>query len=252
MDDDNEEKLDFDEIEIHSPPLKGLLAQTFPLWKDLVTGSDQFISTQWPFYAFVWHWYAHQAACEPQEADSNKTRLARKDLRDVLQLVSNCQTLSSYFRVQDSLLNAKKTKFDFLWTLYGHATKVFARSFMNEVQMFEVLSCSEPPYKGKRFRITCAALDWNGHNFSTYKYDYYIRDFAGKKLICSLGVVPIEYFCDERSGADSTQLRKEMVERGCKYFELCTQEPTTYQYEYQGPVIVSPSTLRGVASKGRN
>jgi hypothetical protein len=72
MDDDSEKMLDLQEIEIHSPPLKGILAQISPLWKDLVIGSDQFISTQWPFHAFFWHWNAHQAACEPQEVDTNE------------------------------------------------------------------------------------------------------------------------------------------------------------------------------------
>jgi hypothetical protein len=251
MEDNNEKKLDFEEIEIHSQVLKDLLAQTSPLWKDLVTGSDPFISARWPFHEFVWNWDAHQAACEPQKADSDDIRLAREDLRKALRLVRKCQTLSSYFRVRESLLKAKKKKVDFLWTLYGHATKVFARSYMDEWQMFEVNSCFWPPYKGRRFRITCSSLDWNGHNFSDYNYDFYIRNFTGEEPISSLNVIPIEYFREDGDGADSTQLRKRLIERGRKYFRLCTQEPITCQCEYQGPVLVSLSALQGLASKGR-
>ncbi|KAF1829195.1 hypothetical protein BDW02DRAFT_602739 [Decorospora gaudefroyi] len=182
---DDDKRLLQEELEIHSPGLIRLLAETSPAWKDIINVIDKFVVTDSPFYEFIWHWDALQALCQPQEADSDETRLARKDLRDVLQLVGN-------------------------------------------------------------------SLDWNGHNFSAYKYDFYIGEFTGEKPISNLGVVPVEYFRDARDGSDATRLCMELTERGRKYFRLCTETPTTYQCAYQGPALVAASTLRGSASKGRH
>lgn len=253
MDVDNEKKVDFEEIEIYSSELKNLMAETDEWWRDVVGEDTQDVTVESPFYHFVWNWDHYVKACETKDTDTSRQKTARKDLKDLMQLIktSSCNGLESYFRTRELIRTSKKIKFDFLWTLFGHGARVYARSYMDEHQMFEVSSCSEPPYKGKRFRVTCSAFDWDGTKFSTYSYDFYIKEFGGEKFINSLEVFPTEFFCDKDGKYDDSQLQQHLSERGKKYCDLCTGEPTTFQCEYQGTALVMPSGLHRLASKGR-
>ena len=243
-------KLEDEEVEVHSQELKNLLAEASPWSRDSIVDSDQHILAESPFYDFVWHWEEHLKACEPKENDEENMKLARQDLKNLMQLVSSSQTLKSYFRARDSLLRSKKIKFEFLWTLFGHATKVYARSYMNELQMFEVKNCYSPPYSGHRFKITCSALDWDGTTFQTYNYDFYINDFTGEKPINSLDVIPVDFYPSEQESNE--QLQSKLLNRGRKYFELCTGAPITFQCEYQGTALITPTGVHRLSSKTRS
>ena len=251
MDADNEKKVDFEEIEIHSQVLKNFMDETDEWWRDMVTESTQQVTVETPFYPFVWNWDRYVKACEPEDSDTPALKAAREDLKSLMQLIRSSNRLESYFRSRDPLRSSKKIKFDYLWTLFGHGAKVYARSYMNELQMFEVRSCSESPYRGKRFRVSCSAFDWDGSKFSTYNYDFYIKEFGGEKPISSLEVFPTEFFCNKDGNYDDSQLRQQLSERGRKYCDLCAKEPTTFQCEYQGTAIVTPSSLHRLTSKGR-
>ncbi|KAF1941150.1 hypothetical protein EJ02DRAFT_210517 [Clathrospora elynae] len=163
-----------------------------------------------------------------------------------MQLVSTRQALESYFRAQDPLLRSRKIKVEHLWTFFGHASKVFARSFMNELQIFDSTGCCPPRCEEKRLWVTCAALDWDGYTFSLYRYNFFINEFAGEKSISSLDDVPFEYFSNKRDGAVGIQLRDKLIQRGRKYCKICTYEMTMFQCQYQGPALVTPTSLQGL------
>ena len=251
MDASNEMKVDLEVIEIHSQSLKNLMAETDEWWGDVVKESTHQVTVDEPFHPFVWEWDRYVKACEPKDSDTRAIKEARQDLEGLMQLITSSNSLESYFRSRDLLMNSKKIKFDYLWTLFRHGTKVYARPYMNELQMFEVKGYSESPYEGNRFRISCSAFDWDGSKFSTYNYDFYIKEFAGEKPINSLGVFPTEFFCNDDGNYDDSQLRQQLFERGRKYCELCTEEASSFQCEYQGTAIVTPSGLHRLTSKGR-
>ncbi|KAL9082277.1 MAG: hypothetical protein Q9165_008922, partial [Trypethelium subeluteriae] len=251
MDVDNEKKVDYEEIEIHSQALKNLMAETDEWWRDFVTKSTQPITIGAPFDPFVWNWDRYVEACEHKSDDTPALKEARQDLKNLMQLIASSKDLETYFRSRDVLRSSKKIRFDYLWTLFGHGAKVYARSYMNDLQMFEVTSCRVLSSAGKRFRICGSAFDWDGSKFSTYSYDFYIKEFAGEKPISSLEVFPTEFFCNNDGNYDDSQLRQRLVERGRKYCKLCTEEPANLQCGYQGTAIVTPSALHRLTAKNR-
>lgn len=248
MDAENEKKIAFEEIEITSPALQSLVAEVDPWWQDVVTEGTRPVTVGSPFSPFVWAWDDYVRACAPNANDNPERREARNDLKDVIQSIRSSQALESYFRSRDTIMSSKRIKFEFLWTLFGHGARVYARSFMDEFQMLEVRSCSIPPIKGRRFRVSCSAFDWDGSKFSTYAYDFYIKPFADEKFINSLDVFPTTFFTEADGSGDDTQLRERLYERGLKYCNACTREPNSVQCKYQGMAIVSPSGLLSLRS----
>lgn len=250
MNADNEKKVDYEEVEIFSQSLKKLMFETDDYWRDAELESKQPLTAQSPFYPFVWRWDDYVKACEDIEGDSPEMKMARKVLKDLLPLISSSYGLEAYFRARDTIRSSKKIKYDHIWTLFRHGAKVYARSYMNEIQMFEVKSSSGPSNK-ERFRVTCSAFDWDGSKFSTYTYDFYIQEYASEKPISSLEIFPIEYYCDENGKYDDSELRQQLLERGRKYCDLCTKDALNFQCEYQGTALVTPNALHRLTSKGR-
>lgn len=249
MDAEHEKKVEFESIEIHSSHLKRLLADTDDRWRDVVMEDSQQVIMQTPFYSFVWGWDKYANACEPKDGDSSELEEARKDLTELMRLVRRSKDLESYFRSRDLLKSSKKIKFEHLWTIFAHGSHVYARSYFNELQMFQVKDCSAPPHTGKRFRVSCSAFDWDGSKYSTYTYEFYIKEFGGEKLISSLDVFPTDFYCNQEGKYDDSQLRKKLCERGRRYYDLSAEEPN--QCRYDGTAIVSPIGPHRLTTKGR-
>ncbi|KAF2121017.1 P-loop containing nucleoside triphosphate hydrolase protein [Lophiotrema nucula] len=228
MDADNEKRVEYEELVIHSQALKDLIADVDMSSSDVVRETSLDIIAQSPFYSFVWNWDRYTSECEPKENDTVETKEARNALIDLLELIRTSYRLESYFRIfRDLIKSNRKIKFEYLWTLFSHGAKVYARSYMNELQMFQVRSCPEPPHK-RKFSLILSAFDWDGSQFTTYSYDFHIKEFSGEKPISSLEVFPIEYY--EADGPyDDTQLQLRLKERA----------------------LVTPSGLDRLTSKGR-
>jgi hypothetical protein len=249
MDAENERKIHFEEIVVHSQELTELLVSTSKHWQEKVNESDRTISVRTPFTPFIWHWDDHVKACNSQRGDSTTQTSARDVLKALMQLLEDSYALRSYFGDRDMLKSSRKIRYAYLWTLFADGCRVYARSYQNELQMFEVKDCSDN--KGNRFRVSCCAFDWDGTNFLTYNYDFYIKEFNGEKAINSLEIFPIEYYCDQGNVPGDQKLQAELLERGRKYVDLCNQEHTTFQCEYQGSSLVTPSAIHRLASKAR-
>lgn len=142
-----------------------------------------------------------------------------------------------------------KIKFELLWTLFPHCSKIYARTYMTELQLLELRSCSDLELEaGESFRVTCGSLDWDGSSYSRYNYGFYIKPFSDERPINSLEVFPTEYYSNEAGQYNNSELRSHVVERGRKYSELCTGDPFTFQCHYSGAVLVSPNGLNGAVS----
>jgi DNA polymerase III delta prime subunit len=251
MDTEHEKKVAFEEIEIHSSRLKKLLADTDDRWRDLVEGHSQQVTLESPFAFFVWSWDKYAAACEPKNRDSPDLSAAREDLASLMQLIRSSDCLRSYFQSRDLLQSSKKIKYEHLWTIFAHGSRVYARSYGNELQMFEVTESSAALTKSFRFRVTCSAFDWDGNEWKTYAYDFYIKEFSGEKLISSLDVFPTEFYCNQEGVYDDSELRKKLRDRGQKTHDLCKHENMPNQYDYHGSALVSPTGPHRLSSKGR-
>ncbi|KAF3035289.1 hypothetical protein E8E12_001623 [Didymella heteroderae] len=251
LDGDNDKKIDFEEVEIHSRELKDLLLESSIAWEDLVTKTDQSLSINSPFHKFVQHWDAHEKSCKPKDTDNEEVKKARTDLQDIMDLIKKSHSLKAYFRSRDAMKTTKRIKFEFLWTLFGHGTLVYGKSYMNEMQMFEVKTTLKPGYKG-RFGIRCSAFDWDGSKFAAYTYEFYIKEYPGEVPINSLAVFPVAYYENGKGQPSHERLQQELLERGRRYVDLCTQEPATFQCQYEGTVLVAPTEMHRLMTKGRN
>lgn len=248
MDIDNDKKLNSEELEIHSSDLKALLKTVSPWWRDISTDPEPALLILAPFHEIVWRWESYSAACEPRTTDTDAERNARSDLKDVLEVIKTSQALKSYFRFRDAINTTHKIKYEHLWTLFPHGTKVVTKSYMDEIQFFEVENLSGEYYENKRFRVACRAFDWDGNNFSTLSYDFHIKHYSGEVPITNLAIYPSKY----HNGAEGeAELRQKMIARGRKYVSLCTQEPGALQCEYQGTAFVVPTAQHRLTSKGR-
>ena len=247
----DDDKVNFEEVEIHSREMKNLLLQSTIHWEDIVTESDQSVTVQSPFYMFVEHWDEHERSCEPKDADTEPVKQARVDLKDLMGFVKKSESLKSYFRSRDTITTKRRIKFQFLWTLFGHRTLVYAKSYMNQMQMFEVHTASGPGYKDT-FRISCSAFDWDGTKFVAFTYIFNIKEYENDVPIDSLDIFPTQYYEGRDKQLSSEQLQKHLIDRGRRYVELCTQEPANLQCQYEGTALVTPAVRHRLTTKGRS
>lgn len=267
MDEDNPKKMSHEEIEITSPALRRLFLKT--CLTRAPPGDDNnvektSISVKSPFVDFIWFWDSLDVACHASENDTHEEARAREDLKQVMGLIRK-STVEPYFKVRDTFL-AKSTSpampYEYLWTIFPPGTVVYAKSFLDDWQMFEVRSCSAPSfeysiydskspakYTEKNFRITCAAFDWDGSKFNVFEYDFQVkRDPKKSELtINALEVFPTEYYRDDTGDRDDQKLRDELLVRGKKFWRLCNIESDDAQCSYQGAVLTS-STSRSIIS----
>jgi hypothetical protein len=247
----DDDKVNFEEIEIHSREMKNIILQTTVAWEDTITDSDQFVAVESPFYIFVEHWDEHVQACEPKDGDTEPVKQARVDLKDLMGFIMKSESLKAYFRNRDTIVSKRRIKFQFLWTLFGHQTMVYAKSYMNQMQMFKVRTSSTPGYKGA-FRIELTAFDWDGTKFAPYIYIFTIKEYQNEVPIDSLDVIPVKYYEGTESELSKDQLQRYLIERGRKYVELCTQEPANFQCQYEGTALVTPTMQHRLTAKGRS
>ena len=249
MDSENERKCFDEECDIPLQGLKYLLrdAMTHVERESFETESIGFDS---PFPDIVYNWSALEKASKPQETDENELRDARIDLKLLLDNVriSEPRKLKVYFKDRDSHFRAKTITFGTLWTLFKPGTKVLARPFMDEWQMFEVQTNwsyrnppgMEEPDDGagfdqfRSFNLFCAGFDWDGKHFRRYTYRFKFEKFEGRRLISGLKCFPIEYWSAENSRVELSKLKEELIERGERFSRLCTAKKESYLCNYAG------------------
>ena len=163
-----------------------------------------------------------------------ETKNAREDLGQLLPLVQTSDKLDAYFKTQLSHLAGQTMTFKFIWTLYKPGTRVYARSFLNEYEMFEVQQSAYAD-DNRVFKIFCAAFDWDGTHFTRRTYAFRIKKFDGSQSVANFACFPVEYYQNEAGESGDRELRKRLIERGRKFCKLCIEEDV--QYDYEGPVM---------------
>ncbi|KAH6621735.1 hypothetical protein C7974DRAFT_314820 [Boeremia exigua] len=231
--------------------MKNLLLQATKHWEDVVTEADESVTVQSPFYIFVERWDEHEKVCEAKDTDSESEKQARADLKDLMVYIKKSESLKMYFRSRETITTKRRIKFRFLWTLFGHKTQVYARSYMGQMQKFEVHTSSAPGYKNA-FRIRCTAFDWDGTKFAAFTYVFTIKEYENEVPIDSLDVFPTQYYEGKDTQLSSEQLQKNLIERGRKYVELCTQDPAKFQCHYEGTAQVTPTMRHRLTKQARN
>lgn len=146
-------------------------------------------------------------------------------------------------------MRAKTVTFGTLWTLFKPGTKVLAKPFMDQWQMFEVQTnwCYVIPSEQevsdgsvgfdqfRFFHLFCAGFDWDGRHFKRYTYRFTFEKFEGRGLINGLQCFPVKYWsADNSRGMDFATLEEQLISRGEKFAKLCTATKEDYLCKYGG------------------
>ncbi|KIY04112.1 uncharacterized protein Z520_00804 [Fonsecaea multimorphosa CBS 102226] len=250
MDLTDEKKFKYSEVDVESRELRGLLRKVI---------GDSYPGQSWegntinliaPFAPVVHYWKElSEASREIDVKDSLAIKAARKDLNSLLECISTCTELESYFKTRDSNLESHTVTYQTIWTLFRPGTLVVARPFMNLPQVFEV-KASPDPWEDRRLNIECWGYDWNGKEIVRVTFEFPIEKFRGTKEISSLFCYPLEYFRDEKENFDQS-LRKELLERGKWFLEVCQTTGAKQMFEYDGQAFSSRRSLARASVKGR-
>ncbi|PSN70325.1 P-loop containing nucleoside triphosphate hydrolase protein [Corynespora cassiicola Philippines] len=262
MDVDNERKVWSEECVIPLPGLKNLLRRTMTHVDHEWFESDT-ISFHSPFNEIVYNWNALEKEIEPQQDDTDELRNSRNDLKFLLDNVriSEPRKVKKYFEERDSHLRAKSVTFGTLWTLFQPGSKVLAKPFMDEWQMFEVqanwyYSASQNDRRiiddnsgfdqYSHFHLFGAGFDWDGRHFRRYTYEFKFEKFEGRKPISGLKCFPEEYWPHENSAVDLAKLKSNLKDRGKMFVKLCTAKRQDYRCMYSGYLLygLPPRTFR--------
>ena len=260
MEDDNPKKTSYEEVELTSPALQRLflkicLTRVPPGDEKSFESSTILIKS--PFVDFIWFWDELENACQPMDTDPAEESLARGDLKQVMALIRK-SAIEPYFKMREASLaegSSATIPYEYLWTIYRPGTMVYAKSYLDEWQMFEVINCARPiiglgdndsknpaKFTGRRFLVTGAAFDWDGSRFYVYEYDFYIKRDNKKgevpMQIQALEIFPTTYYRNDTE-SDDRKLRADLVQRGRKFWQFCNIESDDIQCNYEGAVLVS-------------
>lgn len=259
--DGNPNKTEIEEIEIVSPALQRLFYKTCPSLTpegDEKSFESSTIKLKAPFVDFIWFWGELELECQPVESDSSDEVVAREDLKQVMSLIRK-SAIEPYFKVRDSFVAENSIPgipYEYLWTIYRPGTMVYAKSYLDDWQMFEVTYCSRPVYEhdtsdskdpakftGARFRVTAAAFDWNGSKFFVYEYDFYTyKKEVKNNAIHAQKVFPTTYYRTDTGERDDRKLRADLIQRGRKFVKFCDIERDDLQCNYDGKVLKSSAS----------
>ncbi|EXJ63456.1 uncharacterized protein A1O5_11505 [Cladophialophora psammophila CBS 110553] len=250
MDLTDEKKFKYSEVDIESRELRGLLKKVI---------GDSYPGQSWegntinliaPFAPVVHYWKElSRASRETDVKDSLGIKAARRDLSNLLECISTCTELESYFKTRESNLESHTITYQTIWTLFRPGTLVVARPFMNLPQVFEVKT-SPDPWEDRRLNIECWGYDWNGKEIVRVTFEFPLERFRGTKEISSLFCYPLEFYRDENGNFDQS-LRNELVKRGQWFLELCKTTGAKQMFEYDGQALSSRRSLARTSVKGR-
>lgn len=178
-----------------------------------------------------------------EESKSQKyTGSAREDLGELLKCVMNTPELEAYFEVREANLQSSVVTYDTLWTLFGPGTKIIAKLFLDEPQVFTVHEAPIPvgDKKFKKFSVIAWCWDWNGKKIVKSFYQFSIDEFPGKKYINELSVYPVS-FGNLKEKADHVE---KIRVRADKYYEMVNGKPGSGQmWMFDGIAILAGDGL---------
>lgn len=175
----NLKKVSYYEIEIISLELKRIYyIASFNAREETTSNSEPLTLTSL-FTDFLQNQTEFEAACKLAEGDSEEKALAREDLKQLLELIRQIQT-DTYFKVRDIYLPKGAFLFEYLWILFALGTKVYTKTFLDDMYILEVRSYTTPPTReikgpGKELRVYCIGLDQNSNNFGPFEYTFIIK-----------------------------------------------------------------------------
>lgn len=235
MDSANGKKLEYEELVVLFDGLRELLREILKHYADSQFDAE-LVNFRSPFRNFVWQWDELTQACEPFDTDTEKRALARKYLKEAMELIKASEDLDSYFKSYASSHAGGTITFEYLWTIFPPGAKVLARSFLDKFQTFEVQYCKNAGTDSGdiTFVLVITGFDWDGADFNRASYRLSIPAFQGSMPVRNLPCLPISFYQSEIE-ENGEKLNADLLARGRKFVELCTSKAV--HHEYQGRVL---------------
>ena len=234
-------------------PLKGLndLLQSNMKHVESARFEMRSVTFNTPFAPIIYNWNALEKASEPTDTDEDSVKDAREDLRLLLDniRISEPGAVKTYFKDREANLRARTVTFGSLWTLFQPGTKVLAKPYMDEWQMFEVNTnwwYGNPPRpvnsdasfdNYREFHLSCTGFDWDGKHFRKYTYRFKFEKFEGTRPIRALQCFPVEYWEDDKSRTEFSKLREQLIKRGEKFTRLSVAKREDCLWKYSGLLL---------------
>ncbi|KAL8650961.1 MAG: hypothetical protein Q9226_004928 [Calogaya cf. arnoldii] len=223
---DANDKYERTDVEIRPGPLAEILRKNLPHYADFPV--DDTMNFGSPFNCFVYNWTKLQAEAE---GDGDKQSTASKDLKQLLEHISNTAELKPCFQDFHPAKKHKSINFQFLWTIFPPGCLIYSKPVMGEDQVLLLQYADEDKLDEsgrKGLILTCWAYDWNGETFNRVAYELQIESFKDTKSINMLEHYPLEYHRDQE------KVRSHLIKRGQKYRNLCVPESGVQLFDYDG------------------
>ena len=263
MDENNPNKTNHDEIVLQSLTLQRLFCAACPNLEPPRDKND-FETTNLilrsPFVEFIWNWDALEAASKSTGDDSLEDAAAKVDLRQLMDLLRKTN-LEAYFKRRESFSGesaSASVPYEYLWTIFPKGTMVYGKSYQDDLQLFEVVGCSLPVdpgtfdpknparYTKNKFWVFAAAFDWDGSKFRVFEYEFCFQKSSRQEPpVHTLKVFPTTYYQDEMGNRNDHKLRKDLTERGRKFWQLCNLENDDVKCRYKDTVLTSSASNPG-------
>lgn len=240
------------EFEVHFQPLQKLLERLTRRF------AQSGVTKVWesPFESIVFSWdelvkEAARTDFDPAKGEGESeedAKLARIDLAELMRMISTSsgdEALDRYFRTREDMAKTRTITFETLWTLFPQGSMVLSRPFLEEEQVFIVVSFRTDTrhlyYNDERqttFNLVGYSFDWDGTAFNRVPFEFKISEFQDKKGVFELPVYPLAMH-QSRNGGDQGKgvidtLKADLIARGKLYRDYCIAERGKQTFQYQG------------------
>ncbi|KAI1176692.1 hypothetical protein F4777DRAFT_545620 [Nemania sp. FL0916] len=231
----SQDELSASEVDVAFPPLQRLLGHITSKWgwPSIVTKCSS------PYSSLIYSWdEAQWEAIAIKDGESDETKQARNDLKELLRIISTSSgdvRLDRYFNNRQAFLSEGTITHDALWTLFPPGTLIVGRPCHDETQIFVVDSCDGFVSDEDTFEIICYSFDWNGFKFGKVPFSIGISGWGGdRKTITGLPFYPLRFYEEDGLAPDKSKerLEKELIERGKEYVKFCLAEKGKQMFNY--------------------
>lgn len=211
-----------DTIIIRCPHLRKLLDETIPDIQSFYNEAEHGIAIRTPFRLLFWYLDYITAAAKGSDQNLSKTA---KLLQDVLD-----EEFRELLATRNAMVAKQEINFNTLWTLFKPGITCvtnYAFEFSIAVKCVSI-HYSTDPMGMLYYRVKFDRLAWNGDHLGWQDSYTDIMEFAGRRKIASLEILPVSYH-EDRHTIDR------FVARGKEFMSLVVKEP--YMMSFSGETL---------------
>lgn len=211
-----------DTIIIRCPELRKLLDEAIPDIQSFYNEQEHGLAIRTPFRLLFWYFDHIIDAANGSSQTLKKTATLLKDVLD--------EEFHDLLTKRDAMVAEKEINFNTLWTLFKPGITCLTTNALDFPLAVKCVSIhySTDPMGKLYYRVKHDLLAWNGDHLGWQDSYTDIMEFAGRRKIANLEILPIEYHrnCD---------VVDQFVDRGKRFMSLVVKEP--YMMSFSGETL---------------